>query len=39
VDDGDETISVETDESVQLGQQVTVRGQRRADRVEADELF
>ncbi|MCU4718830.1 single-stranded DNA binding protein [Halapricum hydrolyticum] len=39
VDDGEETISVETDEHVQLGQQVTVRGQRRADRVEAEELF
>jgi len=39
VDDGEETISVETDERVQLGQQVTVRGQRRADRVEAEELL
>ncbi|QSG13110.1 Single-stranded DNA-binding replication protein A (RPA), large (70 kD) subunit or related ssDNA-binding protein [Halapricum desulfuricans] len=39
VDDGEETISVETDEHVQLGQQVTVRGQRRADRVDAEELF
>ncbi len=39
VDDGEETISVETDEHVQLGQQVTVRGQRRADRVEAEELL
>ncbi|QSG07389.1 single-stranded DNA binding protein [Halapricum desulfuricans] len=39
VDDGEETVSVETDEHVQLGQQVTVRGQRRADRVDAEELF
>ena len=39
VDDGEETISVETDERVELGQQVTVRGQRRADRVEAEELL
>jgi replication factor A1 len=39
VDDGEETISVETDASVQLGQQVTLRGHREGDRFEADEVL
>jgi replication factor A1 len=39
VDDGEETISVETDASVQLGQQVTLRGHREGDRLEADEIL
>ncbi|QCC50497.1 single-stranded DNA binding protein [Halapricum salinum] len=39
VDDGEETINVETDASVQLGQQVTLRGHRQGDRLEADEIL
>jgi len=39
VDDGEETVSVETDASVQLGQQVTLRGHREGDRLEADEII
>ena len=39
IDDGEETINVETDASVQLGQQVTLRGHRQGDRLEADEIL
>ena len=39
LDDGEETVSVDTDEHVQLGQEVTVRGRRDGDRVDADDLF
>jgi len=39
LDDGEETVSVETDETVQLGQEVTVRGERDGDRLDAEDLF
>jgi replication factor A1 len=40
LDDGERTVSVETDADVHLGQEVTVRGRRVEDgRVDADEVF
>ncbi len=39
VDNGEETRSVETGESVQLGEEVTVRGVERDGRIDADELL
>ncbi|WP_136687499.1 single-stranded DNA binding protein [Halorhabdus amylolytica] len=39
VDDGEETVTVETNESVRLGEEVTVRGRRREGDIEAEELF
>ena len=39
LDDGEETMSVETTERVQLGQEVTVRGQLRDDRLDAEDVF
>jgi replication factor A1 len=38
LDDGEETISVETDADVHLGQQVTVRGVLREGRLDADDV-
>ena len=39
VDDGEETVTVETSESVRLGEEVTIRGKRRNGGIEAEELF
>ncbi|MFB6184752.1 MAG: single-stranded DNA binding protein [Haloarculaceae archaeon] len=39
VDDGQETVTVETDESLQLGQEVTVRGTMREDVLDAEDVF
>ena len=39
LDSGDETRSVETSESVRLGEEVTVRGVERDGRIDADEIF
>ena len=39
LDDGTETMSVETDAHVQLGEEVTVRGTVVDDRLDAEELF
>ncbi|QGN07584.1 single-stranded DNA binding protein [Halorhabdus sp. CBA1104] len=39
IDDGEETVSVETGESVRLGEEVTVRGQRHEGRIDVEELF
>ncbi|MFH5797353.1 single-stranded DNA binding protein [Haladaptatus sp. CMAA 1911] len=39
LDDGDETISVETDADVHLGQEVTARGERRGGKLDADDVF
>ncbi|MFB6135374.1 MAG: single-stranded DNA binding protein [Halobacteriaceae archaeon] len=39
LDDGEETVSVETSAEVTLGQEVTVRGTRRDGRVEADDVL
>ncbi|WP_053947188.1 single-stranded DNA binding protein [Halolamina sediminis] len=39
VDNGEETRSVETSESVQLGEEVTVRGVEQDGRIDADELL
>jgi replication factor A1 len=39
LDDGEETLSVETSATVQLGQEVTVRGTRDGDRVDAEDVF
>ncbi|MFW5939811.1 MAG: single-stranded DNA binding protein [Halolamina sp.] len=39
VDNGEQTRSVETGESVQLGQEVTVRGVERDGRIDADEIL
>ncbi len=39
LDDGEQTMSVETGESVTLGQEVTVRGELRDGRVDADDVF
>ncbi|QGA84122.1 single-stranded DNA binding protein [Halomicrobium sp. LC1Hm] len=39
LDDGEETMSVETAERVQLGQEVTARGTLRDDRLDADDVF
>ncbi|ACV12414.1 nucleic acid binding OB-fold tRNA/helicase-type [Halorhabdus utahensis DSM 12940] len=39
VDDGEQTVTVDTTESVRLGEEVTVRGRRRGDEIEAEELF
>ena len=39
LDNGEETLSVETDADVGLGEEVTVRGVRRGDRLEATDVF
>jgi replication factor A1 len=39
LDSGDETVHVETDADVHLGQEITVRGSRDGDRFQADEVF
>jgi len=39
LDDGEETMSVETGERVQLGQQLTVRGTLDGDRLDAEDVF
>ncbi|MBX0322903.1 single-stranded DNA binding protein [Halomicroarcula sp. F13] len=39
LDDGEETMSVETSERVQLGQEITVRGVVDGDRLDADDVF
>ncbi|MEF8785755.1 MAG: single-stranded DNA binding protein [Haloarculaceae archaeon] len=39
LDDGTETMAVETGSHVQLGEEVTVRGQMDGDRLDAEELF
>jgi len=39
LDDGQQTLTVETDEVVRLGEEVTVRGKREDDRLDADEVF
>ncbi len=39
LDSGDETVRVETDADVHLGQEVTVRGQRDGDRFLADDVY
>ena len=39
LDDGDETVSVETDADVHLGQEVTARGELQDGRLDADDVF
>lgn len=39
LDNGAETISVETDERLQLGEEVTARGQLNGERLDADEIL
>jgi replication factor A1 len=39
VDDGEEAVTVDTAEEVRLGQEVTVRGTRTGDQIEADDVF
>jgi replication factor A1 len=39
LDDGEKTMSVETSEKVQLGEEVTVRGTRTDDRLDAKDVF
>ena len=39
LDDGEETVSVETSEKVHLGQEVTARGELRNGRLDAEEVF
>jgi len=39
LDDGEETMSVETDATVQLGQEITARGRIRDDRLDAEDVF
>ena len=39
LDDGEQTMSVETGERVQLGQEITVRGELRDDRLHAEDVF
>ncbi|MFB6224693.1 MAG: single-stranded DNA binding protein [Haloarcula sp.] len=39
LDDGEQTMSVETGERVQLGQEITVRGELREDRLHAEDVF
>jgi len=39
LDNGEETMSVETGERVQLGQEVTARGTLRDDRLDAEDVF
>jgi len=39
LDDGEQTMSVDTSERVQLGQEVTVRGTLHDDRIDADDVF
>ncbi len=39
LDDGDETLSVETDADVHLGQEVTARGERRGGKLDAEDVF
>ncbi|WP_226011736.1 single-stranded DNA binding protein [Halomicrobium salinisoli] len=39
LDDGEQTMTVETDAAVQLGQEVTARGELDGDRLDADDVF
>ncbi|WP_135820381.1 single-stranded DNA binding protein [Halostella litorea] len=39
LDDGEETVSVDTDADVRLGQEVTVRGELSDGRIDADDVF
>jgi len=39
LDDGEETVTVETDADVALGEEITVRGPREADRIDAEDVF
>jgi replication factor A1 len=39
LDDGTETMAVETGAHVQLGEEITVRGRMDGDRLDAEELF
>ncbi|MDG5778178.1 single-stranded DNA binding protein [Haloarculaceae archaeon H-GB2-1] len=39
LDDGEQTVTVETDTSLQLGQEVTVRGTMRDGHLDADDVF
>jgi replication factor A1 len=39
LDDGEETMQVETDETLTLGQEVTVRGELDGERLDAEEVF
>ena len=39
LDDGEQTMSVETTERVQLGQEITVRGTLHEDRIDAEDVF
>jgi replication factor A1 len=39
LDDGEETMSVETDATVQLGQEITARGRLRDGRLDAEDVF
>jgi replication factor A1 len=39
LDDGSETMTVETEATVRLGQEVTVRGELVDGRLDADEVF
>jgi replication factor A1 len=39
LDDGEETMQVATDETLTLGQEVTVRGELDGDRLDADDVF
>jgi replication factor A1 len=39
LDDGEETVSVDTDANVHLGQEVTARGELRDGRLDADDVF
>ena len=39
VDDGEQTVTVDTGESVRLGEEVTIRGRKRDGEIDAEELF
>jgi replication factor A1 len=39
LDDGQETVQVDTDEALTLGQEITVRGRVRDDRLDAEDVF
>ncbi|ODR79581.1 replication factor A [Haladaptatus sp. W1] len=39
LDDGEETVSVETNADVHLGQEVTARGERRGGKIDAEDVF
>jgi len=39
LDDGEQTVTVDTGESVRLGEEVTIRGRRRDGEIDAEELF